>query len=353
MVGLDSMSNDNPLVIRLKELEVEALAAVTEACDSEALEHARVTYLGRKGGRLSAILRQLGDVDPSDRGAVGAEANRVKEALTGALEARGAEVSYETDSDVEAADLTLPGRDTWAGGAHPVNQVVDEIWQIFRSMGFTRARGPEADTEWYNFEALNTPLDHPAADEQDTLYLKDSVLLRSHTSPVQIRTMEKHDPPIRILAPGMVYRRDTYDATHTPAFAQIEGLVVDEGITFVDFKATLAEFARRFWGPGTKIRLRPSFFPFTEPSAEVDVKRLLTLKDGSRVESDWIEIMGAGMVDPAVLENVGYDSERYTGFAFGMGPARIALLKYGVPDLRLFFENDIRFLGQFARGVGS
>jgi phenylalanyl-tRNA synthetase alpha chain len=347
------MSNDNPLVVRLKALEVEALAAVAAAGDSEALERARVTYLGRKDGRISAILRQLGDVDASDRRAVGAEANRVKEALTGALEARGAEVSDDTDADAEAVDLTLPGRGTWAGGAHPVSQVVDEIWQIFRGMGFTRARGPEADTEWYNFEALNTPLDHPAADEQDTLYLKDSVLLRSHTSPVQIRTMEKHDPPIRILAPGMVYRRDTYDATHTPAFAQIEGLVVDEGITFVDFKATLAEFARRFWGPGTKIRLRPSFFPFTEPSAEVDVKRLLTLKDGTRVESDWIEIMGAGMVDPAVLENVGYDSERYTGFAFGMGPARIALLKYGVPDLRLFFENDVRFLGQFARGVGS
>ncbi len=352
-MGLDRMSTDNPLVIRLKELEAEALAAVAEAGDGEALEGVRVTYLGRKDGRISAILRQLGEVDPSDRRSVGAEANRVKETLTGALEARSAEVSQETDSDFEDADLTLPGRDSWAGGAHPVNQVVDEIWQIFRGMGFTRARGPEADTEWYNFEALNTPLDHPAADEQDTLYLKDSVLLRSHTSPVQIRTMEKHDPPIRILAPGMVYRRDTYDATHTPAFAQIEGLVVDEGITFVDFKATLAEFARRFWGPGTKIRLRPSFFPFTEPSAEVDVKRLLTLKDGSRVESEWIEIMGAGMVDPAVLENVGYDSERYSGFAFGMGPARIALLKYGVPDLRLFFENDIRFLGQFARGVGS
>ena len=349
------MSNDNPLVIRLKELEAEALAAVAEAGDSDALERARVTYLGRKDGRISSILRQLGDVDPSDRRSVGAEANRVKETLTLALEARSAEVSASdgTGSDVEVFDLTLPGRDSWAGGAHPVNQVVDEIWQIFRGMGFTRARGPEADTEWYNFEALNTPLDHPAADEQDTLYLKDSVLLRSHTSPVQIRTMEKHDPPIRILAPGMVYRRDTYDATHTPAFAQIEGLVVDEGITFVDFKATLAEFARKFWGPGTKIRLRPSFFPFTEPSAEVDVKRVLTLKDGTRVESDWIEIMGAGMVDPAVLENVGYDSERYTGFAFGMGPARIALLKYGVPDLRLFFENDIRFLGQFARGVGS
>ena len=185
----------------------------------------------------------------------------MKETLTGALEARSGEMSQETDSDVEAADLTLPGRDSWAGGAHPVNQVVDEIWQIFRGMGFTRARGPEADTEWYNFEALNTPLDHPAADEQDTLYLKDSVLLRSHTSPVQIRTMEKHDPPIRILAPGMVYRRDTYDATHTPAFAQIEGLVVDEGITFVDFKATLAEFARRFWVVLHGVPIRGVKFP--------------------------------------------------------------------------------------------
>ncbi|MEE8148648.1 MAG: phenylalanine--tRNA ligase subunit alpha [Longimicrobiales bacterium] len=348
------MSSENSLVLRLRELEVEALAAVAEARDEAAIERVRVSYLGRKEGRVSGILRQLGEIDASERRAVGAEANRVKEALAEALAARGAEVAGSgLASDEGAPDLTLPGRERWAGGVHPVNQVVDEIWQIFRGMGFTRARGPEADTVWYNFEALNTPLDHPAADEQDTLYLKDSVLLRSHTSPVQIRTMEKHQPPIRILAPGMVYRRDTYDATHSPAFAQIEGLVVDEGITFVDFKATLAEFARQFWGPGTKIRLRPSFFPFTEPSAEVDVKRLLTLKDGSRVESDWIEIMGAGMVDPAVLANVGYDPERYSGFAFGMGPARIALLKYGLPDLRLFFENDVRFLRQFARGVGS
>ncbi len=348
------MSSENSLVLRLRELEVEALAAVAEARDEAAIERVRVSYLGRKEGRVSGILRQLGEIDASERRAVGAEANRVKEALAEALAARGAEVAGSgLASDEGAPDLTLPGRERWAGGVHPVNQVVDEIWQIFRGMVFTRAGGPEADSVWYNFEALNSPLDHPAADEQDTLYLKDSVLLRSHTSPVQIRTMEKHQPPIRILAPGMVYRRDTYDATHSPAFAQIEGLVVDEGITFVDFKATLAEFARRFWGPGTKIRLRPSFFPFTEPSAEVDVKRLLTLKDGSRVESDWIEIMGAGMVDPAVLSNVGYDPERYSGFAFGMGPARIALLKYGLPDLRLFFENDVRFLRQFARGVGS
>ncbi len=229
-----------------------------------------------------------------------------------------------------------------------MQRVLDEIYDIFRDLGFTRARGPEAETEWYNFEALNTPLDHPAADEQDTLYLQGGGLLRSHTSPVQVRTLETHEPPIRILAPGWVFRRDTYDATHTPVFLQLEGLVVDEGVSFIDFKATLAEFARRLWGPGTKVRFRPSFFPFTEPSAEVDAKRVVTLPDGTTRETDWVEIMGAGMVDPAVLEAAGIDAERYTGFAFGMGPGRIALLKYGVEDLRTFFENDVRFLRQFA-----
>ena len=344
------MNQQMSLIETLQELEAEALSAIRAASDAEGLEAIRISFLGRKEGRISLILRRLGDIDESERRPVGAEANRVKVKLREALEGRVARFESDGERESSGGDLTLPGRRRWVGGLHPVNRVVDEIWQIFRSMGFVRARGPEADTEWYNFVALNTPLDHPAADEQDTLYLKDSVLLRSHTSPVQIRTMEQHEPPIRILAPGMVYRRDTYDATHTPAFAQIEGLVVDEGVTFVDFKATLAEFARRFWGPGTKVRFRPSYFPFTEPSAEVDVKRTLTLKDGTRAESDWIEIMGAGMVDPNVLENVGYDAERYTGYAFGMGPGRIALLKYGVPDLRLFFQNDVRFLSQFTSG---
>ena len=345
------MTHQNSIIQTLQELEAEALSAIRAAPEGGTLEVLRISYLGRKEGRISGILRGLGDLAADERPPVGAEANRVKEVLQEALEAREAEMSTSReDTGAPVEDLTLPARHRWRGGIHPVNQVIDEIWRIFQSMGFVRARGPEADTEWYNFLALNTPLDHPAADEQDTLYLKDSVLLRSHTSPVQVRTMEKHKPPIRILAPGMVYRRDSYDATHTPAFAQIEGLVVDEGISFVDFKATLAEFARQFWGPGTKVRFRPSFFPFTEPSAEVDVKRTITMKDGTRVESDWIEIMGAGMVDPNVLENVGYDSERYTGFAFGMGPARIALLKYGVPDLRMFFQNDVRFLSQFSGG---
>jgi phenylalanyl-tRNA synthetase alpha chain len=340
------MSDQNPLEA-LKALETEAVAAAEAAEHERALEEVRVTYLGRKDGRISLILRGLGQMSPEERPAVGQEANRVKSVVSEAIEAR--ERSMAGPEQSSGVDLTLPPDGPWRGALHPITQTVDSIWEIFRDLGFTRARGPEADTEWYNFEALNTPLDHPAADEQDTLYLADSVLLRSHTSPVQMRTMEAHEPPIRIIAPGWVYRRDTYDATHTPAFLQIEGLVVDEGVTFIDFKATLAEFARRFWGPGTKVRFRPSFFPFTEPSAEVDVKRVITRPDGTTFETDWIEIMGAGMVDPNVLDNAGYDSERYTGFAFGMGPGRIAMLKHGVTDLRTFFENDIRFLNQFVR----
>ena len=340
------MSSNTSLIDELKGLEAEAGAAIEGATDAAALEEVRIGFLGRKEGRISLILRGLGALDPSERPAVGAEANRIKQALTQALDARGAALSRPDES--EGIDLTMPARRRWQGGLHPVTQVINEIWDVFKEMGFSRARGPEADTEWYNFVALNTPLDHPAADEQDTLYLEGGYLLRSHTSPVQIRTMEAHEPPIRIIAPGWVYRRDTYDATHTPAFAQIEGLVVDEGITFVDFKATLGEFFRRLWGQDTLIRFRPSFFPFTEPSAEVDVKRFIHRPDGTVEETDWLEIMGAGMVDPAVLDNVGYDSERYTGFAFGMGPARIAMLKYGVTDIRLFFENDVRFLSQFA-----
>jgi phenylalanyl-tRNA synthetase alpha chain len=336
---------DKSLIAVLKKFETEGLAAVRDASDLGALEEVRVQLLGRKEGSISVVLRGLSNVPPDERPTVGQEANRVKEVLSRAIAER--ESSFIEDMSISHEDLTLPSRPTWEGAIHPITQAVDEISRIFRDLGFTRARGPEADTEWYNFEALNTPLDHPAADEQDTLYLTDSVLLRSHTSPVQMRTMEKHDPPIRIIAPGWVYRRDTYDATHTPAFMQVEGLVIDEGITFVDFKATLAEFARRYWGPDTEVRFRPSFFPFTEPSAEVDVKRVITRQDGTREEMEWLEIMGAGMVDPAVIENAGYDPERYTGFAFGMGPGRIAMIKHGVDDLRRFFENDVRFLGQF------
>ena len=343
------MSEASSLVDELRALEREARDAITGTSDPAALEQVRVAFLGRREGRVSRILRQLGGLGPEARPAVGAEANRVKQVLRGALEERERRFARErADTGTPARDLTLPGRDRWRGARHPVTLVVDEICDIFARLGFTRARGPEAETEWYNFVALNTPLDHPAVDEQDTLYLKGGGLLRSHTSPVQIRILEQYRPPVRILAPGPAYRRDTWDATHAPAFFQIEGLAVDEGITFVDFKATLSEFARRFWGPGTRVRFRPGYFPFTEPSAEVDVKRRVVGADGSVEETAWLEVMGAGMVDPAVLENVGIDPERYSGWAFGMGPARIAMLKYGISDIRMLYENDIRFLSQFA-----
>ena len=269
------MSPKKDILGRLLEIEKSAVKTIAEADDIETVEALKVSLIGRRGGRLSQILKKISNLEPETRREVGAESNRIKNVITEALSLARERLALAKENQIDLADFTLPGRQTWEASEHPIIRVIDEIWQIFQSMGFTRVRGPEIDTEWYNFEALNTPLDHPAADEQDTLYLKGSGLLRSHTSPVQIRTLEKHDPPVRVLAPGIVYRRDTYDATHTPSFHQIEGLVVDEGISFVDFKATLAEFSRRFWGPNTRVRFRPSFFPFTEPSAEVDVRRIV------------------------------------------------------------------------------
>jgi phenylalanyl-tRNA synthetase alpha chain len=335
------------LIRELDELEAYARERAPALATEEALEALRIELLGRKEGRLTAILRRLGELPADDRPAVGQQANRVKEAVTGLLEARAGQLTGDGRGGPEV-DLTLPGRARWKGGRHPVTQVIDEINGVFRSMGFVRARGPEAETDWHNFEALNTPLDHPAAAPGDTFYLDDGILLRSHTSPVQIRTMLAHDPPIRILAPGTVYRRDPWDPSHAPAFEQIEGLVVDEGISIVDLKATLAEFARRLFGTETRTRFRPSFFPFTEPSAEVDVSCPFCESGCSTCKgSRWLEIMGAGMVDPAVFEAVDYDPERYTGFAFGMGPGRIAMLAFGVPDIRMLYEGDTRFLEQF------
>ena len=243
----------------------------------------------------------------------------------------------------------MPGRRHWPGGVHIVTQVVDEICDIFRELGFTRAVGPEAETERYNFYALNFPKDHPALDAQDSFYLGGDVLLRTHTSPVQIRTLENYAPPIRIVTPGRCYRRDPFDASHSPVFEQIEGFAVDEGITFVDFKATLATFARRIFSPATKVRFRPSYFPFTEPSAEMDVQCQICGGSGCAAckQTGWMEILGSGMVHPAVLENCKVDSEKYTGFAWGMGPERIAMLRHGIPDIRLFFDSDVRFLEQF------
>jgi phenylalanyl-tRNA synthetase alpha chain len=333
----------------LAALEQEGRASIASATSLAELEAARIALLGRKEGRLTALTRGLGSLTAEERPKAGAAANTVKNALTALLDEKQAQLESTAQNDAPRVDLSLPGRTTWRGARHPVTLVIDEICDVLGTLGFTRARGPEAETDWYNFTALNTPLDHPAADMHDTFYLAPGVLLRSHTSPVQIRTMQAHQPPIRIVAPGMAYRRDPFDASHAPAFTQLEGLAVDEGISFVDLKATLAEFARRLFGERARVRFRPSYFPFTEPSAEVDVSCLLCMGSGCSAckGTGWIEIMGAGVVNPAVFESVGYDPERYTGFAFGMGPARIAMLRYGIPDIRLLYEADVRFLEQF------
>ena len=339
------MSQD--LVGQLRELEAEGTRAIGAAGGAEALEALRVEYVGRKG-RLTGILRGLGGLAAEERPAVGAEANRVKEALTALLDERVAALAPQADEGPRV-DLSLPGRRRWRGGLHPVTQVIEEVCDIFRDLGFTRVAGPEAETTDYNFTRLNIPLDHPAADMHDTLYLSEHVLLRTHTSPVQARTMERFAPPVRVVVPGKVFRRDPYDASHAPAFEQIEGLAVDEGITFVDFKATISEFVRRFFGPTAKTRFRPSFFPFTEPSAEVDVSCQLCGGSGFSAckGTSWMEIMCSGMVHPNVFRAVGYDPEKYTGYAFGMGPGRIAMLRFGIPDIRLLYESDVRFLEQF------
>ncbi|MEX2569942.1 MAG: phenylalanine--tRNA ligase subunit alpha [Gemmatimonadota bacterium] len=335
------------LLEQLRLLEREGIQAIDAASEEERLEQLRVELLGRKG-RLTAILRGLGQLPAEERPGIGSEANRIKAVLSERLEARQAAASGQ-EATAPRMDLTLPGRSRWRGGRHPVSLVVDEICDIFAGLGFARVRGPEVESVEYNFTKLNTPLDHPAADMHDTFYLADGIVLRTHTSPVQARVMEAHEPPVRVVVPGTVYRRDPFDASHAPAFEQLEGLAVDEGITFVDLKATIAEFARRLFGPDTRTRFRPSFFPFTEPSAEVDVSCQLCRGEGCSAckRTGWMEIMGAGMVDPAVFEAVGYDPERYTGFAFGMGPGRIAMQRYRIPDIRLLYENDMRFLQQF------
>jgi phenylalanyl-tRNA synthetase alpha chain len=266
------------------------------------------------------------------------------------LDARRDELSAVRGGLKPKVDLTMPARARWRGAKHPVTLVIEEIEDIFRELGFTIALGPEAETEWYNFTGLNFPPDHPAMDMHDTLYLGEGVLLRTHTSPVQMRTMQAHKPPIRVLSPGNVYRRDFFDASHAPMFAQIEGLCVDEGISFVDLKAALTYFANRFFGT-TRTRFRPSFFPFTEPSAEMDVVCVSCGGSGCGVckGTGWMEVLGSGMVHPRVLTAAGIDAEKYTGWAFGMGPARIAMLRYGIHDIRMLYDSDVRFLEQLAR----
>jgi phenylalanyl-tRNA synthetase alpha chain len=329
----------------------EARAAIGRATTSTELEQIRVRYLGRQGA-LTSLLRSLGTLPAAERPLVGAAANEAKRELEAALEQRlAATIEEERRRQREGArvDLTLPGRRPPLGSVHPLTRVHDEIVEIFVGLGFSVAEGPEIESDYFNFEALNLPKDHPARDMQDTFYLTEDRLLRTHTSPVQIRTMQAQKPPVRIICPGKVYRRDA-DITHSPQFTQFEGLAVDRNISMADLKGTLELFAREMFGPRSKIRFRPSFFPFTEPSAEVDVLCFLCGGDGCRVckQSGWLEILGSGMVHPQVLRNVGYDPEEVTGWAFGMGVERIAMLKYGVDDIRLFFENDLRFLRQFA-----
>ncbi|WP_460195240.1 phenylalanine--tRNA ligase subunit alpha [Thermosynechococcus sp. FA-CM-4201] len=323
---------------QLKDLEAQALQAIAAASTLDTLEQLRVAYLGKKG-ELSQILALMGKLPASDRPTIGTLANTLKEKLLQELEARRTTLQAEkiaAQLAAESLDVTMPGVYRPQGHIHPLNSTIDRILDIFVGLGYTVANGPEMESDYYNFEALNTPADHPARDMQDTFYLPDGNLLRTHTSSVQIRHMELNDPPIRIVAPGRCYRRDTEDATHAAVFHQIEILAVDEGLTFTDLKGTVTTFLAELFGD-VPIRFRASYFPFTEPSAEVDVQW----------QGRWLEVMGCGMVDPAVLKNVGYDPEVYTGFAAGFGVERFAMVLHQIDDIRRFYTSDLRFLRQF------
>jgi phenylalanyl-tRNA synthetase alpha chain len=339
-------------VDQIQELEESALQEILAAGKSgnaDDIEVLRIKYLGRKG-ELTNILRSLSQLDPNVRRLIGEKANLAKKSLEDALTLAHDSLKKRARAALWkiAVDVTLPGRRLPRGRLHPLNQTMAEVCDIFLHLGFEAVAGPEVELDWYNFEALNLPPDHPARDMQDTFYFNDQVLLRTHTSPMQIRTMEQRQPPVRIIAPGKVYRRDS-DITHSPMFHQVEGLLVDKGVTFADLKGVLTAFVHQMFGPEVGVRFRPSYFPFTEPSAEVDIECVMCGGRGCRVcqATGWLEVLGSGMVHPAVFEAVGYDPETYTGFAFGLGIERIAMLKYGVDDIRLFFENDLRFLRQF------
>lgn len=335
---------------QLENLKNETLSSIKSAGNVELLQDIRVRMLGRKGA-LTALMKGLGALSADERPIVGQLVNSVRDEIESALESALAEAREQAKAErlkSERVDVTLPGRHAARGSKHPVSLVIEEVCEIFAGLGFAVAEGPEIEHDWYNFEALNFPPEHPARDMQDTFFVENNLLLRTHTSPVQIRTMLKQKPPLRIIAPGTVYRCDS-DATHSPMFHQIEGLMVDSGITFGDLKGILTVFTNQLFGQKTGVRLRPSFFPFTEPSAEVDIACVICGGKGCRVckNSGWLEILGAGMVDPEVYRHVNYDAENISGFAFGMGIERIAMLKYGINDMRLLFENDVRFLRQF------
>ncbi len=335
----------------LSRIALTAKADIAAAGNPAALEAARVKYLGKKG-ELTAILKGMGALSPDGRREIGQIANETRAAIEAELGSRLQQLkSKELDARLlaEQLDVTMPGTHHPMGGRHPIQLVLDELKEIFLGMGFDVVEGPEVETDYYNFEALNIPKDHPARDTQDTFYISDNVILRTQTSPVQIRTMEQRKPPIRVIAPGRVYRSDAVDATHSPLFHQVEGLVVDKGITMSDLKGTLDTFAKRLYGPETVTRFRPHHFPFTEPSAELDVMCFSCHGEGCRLckGEGWIEILGCGMVHPKVLSICGIDPEEYSGFAFGLGLDRIVMRRYNIDDLRLLFENDLRFLTQF------
>jgi phenylalanyl-tRNA synthetase alpha chain len=334
---------------RLQDIKREAESEIPSVKSEEDISSLKVKYLGRKG-ILTLLLRELSSLPPDERKEAGKSANELKSWIEDALNLKQKELRKKGIEGLKKGffDITLPGKLPNIGSIHPLTKVLNEVVNIFIGMGFTVEEGPEIELDYYNFEALNIPKDHPARDMQDTFYITDDVILRTHTSPVQVRTMERHPPPLKVIAPGKVYRCDA-DITHSPMFHQVEGFIVDKDITFGDLKGVLELFVHQLFGKDIALRFRPSFFPFTEPSAEVDIRCVICKGLGCRVCKDtgWLEILGSGMIDPAVFSYVKYDPEEWTGFAFGMGIERIAMLKYGVDDIRLFFENDLRFLRQF------
>ncbi len=331
----------------LEKLRRQALEEIKKAPDEKALEAARIKFLGRKG-ELTKVLKSIAKLPPELKPVIGRLANQIKKELEAALSKAQQELKRRAEERLPGLDLTLPGRPYPLGKKHPITQVMDEICEIFLRMGFSVATGPEVELDYYNFEALNIPPDHPARDMQATFYISPEVVLRTHTSPIQIRAMEALKPPLRIIAPGKVYRCDS-DVTHTPMFHQIEGLMVDHRVSFSDLKGLLTVFAQETFGGKTRVRFRPSYFPFTEPSVEMDISCVICDGEGCRVcgQTGWLEILGAGMVHPNVFRAVGYDPEEWAGLAFGLGVERIAMLKYGIDDIRLFYENHLKFLEQF------
>ncbi|HCA25803.1 MAG TPA: phenylalanine--tRNA ligase subunit alpha [Pseudomonas sp.] len=330
----------------LDALVAQALEAIEQAADVATLEQIRVQYLGKKG-ELTQVMKTLGNIPAEERPKVGALVNQAKEQVQSVLNGRKSEMesaAMNARLAAERVDVTLPGRGQTTGGLHPVTRTMERIEQIFAHVGYTVAEGPEVEDDYHNFEALNIPGHHPARAMHDTFYFNANTLLRTHTSPVQVRTMESQQPPIRIICPGRVYRCDS-DQTHSPMFHQVEGLLIDEGVSFADLKGTIEQFLREFFEADLEVRFRPSFFPFTEPSAEVDIRRRV-VKNGEE-KADWLEVLGCGMVHPEVLRMSGIDPEKYQGFAFGVGVERLTMLRYGVGDLRIFFDNDLRFLEQF------